>query len=56
MIYCIEVKREIEEKCVLHHDFNEEPTREDVLKIILDEDMGYDDDYGKFEYYRIAGI
>ena len=55
-IYCIEVERELEEKCVLHHDFKDEPTREEVLQVIEDADLNYDDDYGRFNYYRIAGI
>ena len=51
--YCIEVRREIEEPCVIHHEFDHKPTREEVLHIIMDEDMGYDDKYGKFNYYPV---
>lgn len=55
MTYCIEVGRAGigEESVVLHHGFEQKPTREEVLNVILDEDMGYDDDYCEFDYYRI---
>jgi hypothetical protein len=55
MLYCIEVNRAGigEENCVLHHKFDKEPTREEVLKIIEDEDIGYDDDYCDFDFYLI---
>jgi len=53
IMYCIEVQRSGEEDCVLHHEFDKEPTREEVLAFIEDEDMGYDDDYGRFEYYPV---
>lgn len=54
MLYCIEVKRELEEMYVLHHSFEKEPTREEVLQIIMDEDIGYKDDYGKFKFYKVG--
>jgi hypothetical protein len=52
-LYCIEVEREMEEMCVLHRRFAEKPSYEQILKIIMDEDMGYDDDYGRFDYYEV---
>jgi hypothetical protein len=53
MLYCIEVERELEEMCVLHHHFDHEPTRDEVLEVIDNEDLNYDDDYGRFNYYRV---
>lgn len=55
MLYCIEVEREVEKMCVLHHNFEKEPTRDEVLQFILNEDLNYDDDYGKFRFYRVVG-
>lgn len=51
--YCVEITREVEEKMVHHFDFDGIPTREDVLKIVDELDCGYDDDYGKIEFYKI---
>lgn len=53
MLYCIEVKGELEEMCVLHHHFDKKPTRDEVLQYILSEDINYDDNYGKFRYYKV---
>jgi len=52
-LYCIEVEREMEEMCVLHRRFTAKPSREQILQIIMDEDMGYEDDYGSFDYYEV---
>lgn len=56
MIYCIEVIRGGigEENFNMHVEFDTEPTREEVLNLILDEDCGYDDKYCKFEYYKVG--
>jgi len=56
MLYCIEVDRSglPEENLVLHHNFEKEPTREEVLKFIEDEDIGYVDDYCRFDYYIVG--
>ena len=56
MLYCIEIDRGGigEEDMVLHHNFETEPTREDVLKVIKDEECNYDDNYCKFHYYRVS--
>lgn len=51
--YCVEIKREIEEKMVHHFKFDGIPTREDVLKIVHDLDCGYDDNYGKIDWYEV---
>lgn len=53
MLYCIEVERELEEKCVLHKEFKEEPSREDILAFIEEQDLNYDDDYGRINYYEV---
>jgi hypothetical protein len=55
MLYCIEVKRAGigEGDCILHHKFDKEPTREEILKVIEDEDIGYDDDYCDVDYYQV---
>ncbi len=54
MIYCIEVERESEEMCVFHKNFDKEPSRDDVLNIILNEDLNYDDNYGRFNFYKVG--
>ena len=56
MIYCIEVNRGGigEENMTMHHKFETEPTRDEVLKFIDDQDVGYNDDYCKFEYYPVG--
>jgi hypothetical protein len=53
MLYCIEVEREMEEKCVLHTNFDHVPTREEILKFVIAQDMGYNDDYGRIEFYEV---
>lgn len=55
MIYCIEIDRGGigEEDVVLHNVFDTTPTREEILEVIANEDIGYDDDYCKFDYYLI---
>jgi hypothetical protein len=54
MLYCIEVTRELEEKAVIHHNFETAPTRSDVLKVIEDEGYNYDDNYGKLTFYEVT--
>lgn len=56
MLYCIEVKRGGigEEDLVMHQNFPQEPTREEILNFISECDVGYDDDYCKFEYYPVG--
>lgn len=52
---CVEVDRRGigEGNMVLHYEFNVEPTREEILALLESEDVGYDDRYCKFDYYRI---
>lgn len=54
-LYCIEIDRGGigEEDMVIHEHFEREPTREEVLKVIEELDCGYDDNYCKFEYYKL---
>lgn len=53
LLYCIEVERESEEQCTLHHKFEKEPTREEILQIVLDAVLNYDDDCGRINYYQV---
>mgnify|MGYP006935498235 FL=1 len=53
MLYCIEITREIEEFMVQHKKFDHEPTREEILAYVDTLDCGYDDNYGKINYYRV---
>lgn len=55
MLYCIEVLRGGigEENCILHRKFDKEPTRKEILQIIEDEDIGYDDDYCDVDFYQV---
>ena len=55
-LYCIEFTRELEDKEVIHVHFDHEPTRDEVIKAVNDEGFHYDDDYGKLQYYPVAGI
>ena len=52
-LYCIIVHREMEEQCTLHYRFDYKPKREEILELILQEDLGYDDKYGKLEYWEV---
>lgn len=56
MLYCVEVDRSglPEENMVLHYSFDKEPTREEIVKKIIDEeDCGYDDRYCDIEFYKV---
>lgn len=53
-LYCIEVERELEEQYTFHHTFLHKPNRDQVLALIIDEDLNYDDDHGKFIFYRVG--
>lgn len=54
-LYCIEVGRGGigEEDLVVHLRFRKEPKRSEVVKEIIDLDIGYDDNYCKLNYYKI---
>lgn len=54
--YCVNVIREIEEPYIFHFKINDdapEPTRNEVLKLIDAEDVGHDDNYGKFSFWEV---
>lgn len=51
--YCIVVKRELEDDYIFHQEFDHEPTRSEILELVLNEDLNYDDDYGKINYWQI---
>ncbi len=55
MIYCIVVERGGigEEDVVLHKKFDTEPTREEIIEIIKHEDIGYDENFCRYNFYRI---
>jgi len=53
-LYCIKVHRELEEVYVFHCEWDTEPTKQQVLDSIEDEDLSYDDDYGNFEFFQVA--
>lgn len=55
MLYCIEVDRSglPEEDMVLHVNFNAKPTKEEVFKLLEDEDIGWDKDYCAAEWYQV---
>lgn len=55
-LYCIEVDRGGmgEEALVLHHTFKNKPTKEEVIEYIQSEEIDYDDDYCKVEFYSFT--
>lgn len=53
-MYCVEVYRDSEEMLVRHYAFGTEPTREDILARVLEEDLNYNDDYGKLVWYKVV--
>ena len=54
-LYCIEVDRGGigEENMTIHHEFDEEPTREEVVNLIKGMDCGYDDRYCDVDFHRV---
>ena len=56
MIYCIEVERGGigEEDMVMHHNFEKEPTREEIIQLIKDEDCGWQDGYCDVDFYKVG--
>lgn len=55
MIYCIELDRGGigEEDMVLHHNFGQPPTKKEILKLIEDEDIGWQDGYCSYDCYCV---
>lgn len=55
-LYCIEVDRECEEVVTIHQKFEQTPTKEEIEKIVLEEDLGFNPKYDKVTYYRVADL
>ncbi len=54
MLYCIEFTRELEDKAVLHKEFENTPTRDDIIKYVEEEcSCEYEEDYDRLEWYKI---
>lgn len=55
-IYCIEIERGGigEEDLTLHHGFEKEPTKQEVLDYIMSQDIGFDEEYCEFNFYHVA--
>lgn len=53
--YCIEVDRGGigEEDLTIHQQFTGSPTREEIIKFLESEDVGYDNDYCEFDFYQV---
>lgn len=52
--YCIEVTRDSEEPFVFHAKFDHQPTRQEILDEIEDQELNYDDNYGKIDFYKVG--
>ena len=52
-LYCVNVLRDSEEPFITHYEFEHEPKREEVLSKVMQEDFGYDDNYGKIEFWKV---
>lgn len=44
----------MEDPMIKHKKFENEPTRDEILKFIDTLDCGYDDNYGKINYYKVS--
>lgn len=55
MLYCVEVDRSSmsEVDMVVHYKFDKEPTHQDISHLLKKENIGYDDDWCSFEFYRV---
>ena len=59
--YCIEVERGgiREEDCVLHEQFDHEPTKQEIIDFIISQNMGIDDEdtlrrYCRYSFYQVS--
>jgi len=52
-LYCVNVFRELEEPETLHYKFDHQPSRNEILAKVMQEDLNYDDNYGKLEYWEV---
>tara|TARA_R100001244_G_scaffold124761_1_gene94652 strand:+ start:2017 stop:2190 length:174 start_codon:yes stop_codon:yes gene_type:complete len=54
-LYCIEISRGgVGEEDMVAHAILKDPDREEVLEYIVALDVGYDDNYCKFDYYPVG--
>ncbi len=53
-LYCVEIQREMEEQMTHHFYFEGVPTREDVLKEVESLDCGYNDRYGRINWFSLS--
>lgn len=55
-IYCIELERGGigEEDMILHHGFEKEPTRQEVLDYVMKQDVGFDEKHCRLTFYHVA--
>ena len=54
-LYCVTVERESEEMWIGHMDFYGEPSRDEVLAWVMEQELNYDDDYGRINYWLVGG-
>lgn len=52
-LYCIILKRELEDQEVLHKRFDYTPTRDEIISFIRSEGFLYDDKFDSFDYYEV---
>ncbi len=52
-LFCIKVWRECEDVYIFHQEREDTPTHDQLLSSINDEDIGYDDEYGKYECFEV---
>ena len=55
MTYCIEIHRELEDVVIEHKEYDHEPSRDEILEYIMTLELNYDDNYGKFNYWKVNG-
>jgi len=55
MIYCIVVDREFkEDEYIFHVELAHEPTNEEILHLILEEDINYEEKYHSFKIFPVT--
>ena len=56
MIYCVEVDRSglCEENVTFHLNLKKEPTRDEIVKAVEDEDIGFSEEWCRIEYYKVG--
>ena len=53
MTFCVEVKRESEEDYIFHFNISGVPDVEYVTKLVLEEEINYNEEYESFTFYRV---